>query len=144
MKRVLVLHGHTENSHVFGRKFDDIREALKDDIEFGQSSSSSSPDSIILSLTDLFCLEIVFTNAPHLLTPIDPPGAPVFSSAEVFAETKNLDPKAPTKHTPRGWFYHTHDAKDGWAVSQSLMHIRGVLETEGPFQVSCLCLRVVR
>ena len=36
MKRVLVLHGHTENAHVFGRKFNDIRDALKDEMEFGE------------------------------------------------------------------------------------------------------------
>lgn len=36
MKRVLVFHGHTQNAHVFGRKFTDIRSALKDDVEFGK------------------------------------------------------------------------------------------------------------
>lgn len=35
MKRVLVLHGHTESAHLFGRKFNDIRDAVKDEVEFG-------------------------------------------------------------------------------------------------------------
>ncbi|KLO07769.1 hypothetical protein SCHPADRAFT_894380 [Schizopora paradoxa] len=109
MKRVLVLHGHTENAHVFGRKFNDFRDALKGEVEF------------------------VFVDAPHLLTPVDPEGAPVFSTSEKFASVRNLDPKHPTKHTPRGWFYHTHDAQDAWAVSQSLMYLRNVLEKQGPF-----------
>jgi len=86
-----------------------MRDALKDDVEF------------------------VFVDAPHLLTPVDPQGAPVFSTSELYANVQNLDPKFPTKHTPRGWFYHTHDAQDAWAVSQSLMHLRGFLEKEGPF-----------
>lgn len=78
----------------------------------------------------------VFLDAPHLLTPIDPQGEPVFSTSEQYSNIKNLDPKQPTKHTPRGWFYHTHTADDAWAVSKSLMYIRDVLEKQGPFNVS--------
>lgn len=134
MKRVLVLHGHTENAHVFGRKFNDIRDALKDDVEFGQSPSCCCTRASCELI--MFTCFAVFIDAPHLLTPVDPQGEPVFSTSAQFTKIKNLDPKQPTKHTPRGWFYHTHTAEDAWAVSQTLMYLRGILEKEGPFHVS--------
>ncbi|KLO09457.1 hypothetical protein SCHPADRAFT_943633 [Schizopora paradoxa] len=110
MKRVLVLHGHTESAHLFGRKFNDIRDALKDEVEF------------------------VFLDAPHLLTPVDPQGAPIFSTAPQFEKLTHLDPQQPTDLTPRAWYFHLRDAQDVWAVSQSLVYIRNFIEKEGPFQ----------
>lgn len=98
--------------------------------------SSILAHRLILRTDNVHAFTTVFIDAPHLLTPIDPQGEPVFSTSEQYSMIKNLDPKQPTKHTPRGWFYHTHTADDAWAVSKSLVYLRGVLEKEGPFNVS--------
>ena len=86
----------------------------------------------------------VFLDAPHLLTPVDPQGAPIFSTAPQFEKLTHLDPQQPTNLTPRAWYFHLRDAQDVWAVSQSLVYIRNFIEKEGPFQVrSILTLFVV-
>ncbi len=49
---------------------------------------------------------------------------------------KNLDPKNPTPHSPRGWYRQTYDAGDSVVAALSLAYVRDVLERDGPFQAS--------
>lgn len=141
MKRILALHGHSQSAHIFSRKvaffthrikskltfqnkIDFLRQALKDEVEFGMSLSASP---YALKSINLFVFNFsVFLDAPHILVPVDPQ-----SPYDVtISSTATVD-----KHTPRCWWKYLASTYDDWAVIESLLYIKNVLEKEGPFNV---------
>lgn len=68
----------------------------------------------------------VFLDAPHILVPVDPQDPYEITTSS----TAVVD-----KHTPRCWWKYLCSTYDEWAVIESLLYIKNVLEKEGPFNV---------
>ncbi|KAJ7750452.1 FSH1-domain-containing protein, partial [Mycena maculata] len=99
MKRVLALHGHSQSAHCFKYKLDAIRDACQDSIE------------------------LVFVDAPHILSPVDHPGAVISDSSMTL-----------NGHLARAWWRFLYDMRDASTIVESFRNIQTVLETQGPFQ----------
>ncbi|KAJ7621199.1 serine hydrolase-domain-containing protein [Roridomyces roridus] len=102
MKRVLCLHGHFHSADYFKSKLDAIRDACRESIEF------------------------VFVDAPHVLSPVDLPGAASNDSLTVWSDINT--------NTSRAWWRYLYDVRDVSAVVESFHYIKNVLETQGPFE----------
>ncbi|KAJ7127193.1 serine hydrolase FSH [Mycena epipterygia] len=103
MKRVLALHGHSHSAQYFKYKLNAIRDACQENIEF------------------------VFVDAPHILNPVDLPGAVASGPSDPLSlYTINGCPA-------RAWWRFLYDMRDDSAVIESFQKIQTVLETQGPF-----------
>jgi len=100
-KRVLALHGYSQNAITFSKRLGAIRKECKN-------------------------IDFVFVNAPHILLPSELSGAPSqFDSEEVVSEEAS-DPNT----APRGWWKSNQTRTKAEGVQTSILVIRGLLMTQ--------------
>lgn len=87
---------------------------------------TSSFFTIKNQLTFDFGILLVFIDAPHILVPVDPQNPYEITPTS----TAVVD-----KFTPRCWWKYLCSTYDEWAVIESLLYVKDVLEREGPFNV---------
>lgn len=99
-KKVLMLHGYSQNAIIFSKRMGALRKACKD-------------------------VELVFVDAPNILQPADLVGFNLESLGAGEASAENSEPDPST--IPRGWWRHNPEKNTYIGVLDSLILLRDIL-----------------
>ncbi|PAV24267.1 ovarian cancer-associated 2 [Pyrrhoderma noxium] len=111
-KKVLMLHGYSQNAIIFSKRMGALRKACKG-------------------------IELVFVDAPNILQPADLVGFNLDSLGAGEANTENAEPDPST--IPRGWWRHNPEKNTYVGVLESISLLRDILakdKYEGVFGFS--------
>ncbi|KZT23353.1 hypothetical protein NEOLEDRAFT_558424 [Neolentinus lepideus HHB14362 ss-1] len=111
-RKVLMLHGHSQNANMFRSRTAHIRKACPD-------------------------IEFVYLNAPHILWPTDL--QPARSSVGEARENETVSYESDTDSAPRAWWHITEMRTKCPGIEEGLRAVRDVLENnefEGVFGFS--------
>jgi predicted esterase len=104
MKRILVLHGYSQNATIFSKRLGALRKECKD-------------------------IDFVFVNAPHILLPAD-----LFGSPQRFDSISEAPSEVDTQSDPntalRAWWKANKDRTSATGLQESIMVIRDVLREQ--------------
>ncbi|EJD08107.1 FSH1-domain-containing protein [Fomitiporia mediterranea MF3/22] len=112
-KKVLMLHGYSQNAAIFSKRMGAVRKACGKDIDF------------------------VFVDAPHVLQPVDLAG--LNTDALGASEANTTTPEPNPAELPRGWFRSNPERTIYAGVEESLSVLRDILakdKFEGVFGFS--------
>lgn len=102
-RKILMLHGHSQNGDIFSKRVGALRKAMGKDIE------------------------MVFIDAPIILQPIDLDGDPSNVSLNSFGASEANAASSDPALTPRAWWKANPERTTAHGLEESLMVLRDVL-----------------
>lgn len=103
-KKVLVLHGYSQNATILSKRLGALRKEAKD-------------------------IEYVFINAPHVLLPSETFGAPARFDSVSEAQTMEQIQEDPDLAL-RGWWRTNKDRTRAFGLEESIMSVREVMREQ--------------